>query len=442
MMLARNTLRRNPELASSVRQGFRAVLPSARSARGRSFYSAGGFSLLELMLVLFILGLLATTALVLTEGSDDQARYDETKRRLERIKHAIVGDPTRTVNGSPEISGYVADMGRLPGCLKELLVQETCAGAALPGWQPDAVSGIWAGWRGPYVHYLPERDGPALRDGWGNPDQADPDPNYGWTYQLYDAAGNETGDTAVAVAVSVQSLGEDGAAGGDANTFNADYPADGVLLVGAGDFKAHMQGWDAITLRLNNRSGAKIAVPADSLRLKLSHAEDGGVSAWPATAAERDADETLSATFPEDVGFEVPSLSEAGKFTVPAHVPPVAYRLAEVGTNYQLQKTEDGVSYFTIAEFSNTTLTPANPLPVGDTTLPAGTVVAFSTGLNGGGGMTMNMGSYSIIVACESDGSRFDGSCPGTSLNTPHFFNLAPRMQPLAPPSPLIWNIE
>lgn len=80
-----------------------------------------GFTLLELVLVLFLIALMASAALLLTEGVEDQARYDETKRRMELIRKAIVGDPSRTVNGGPEISGFVADMGRLPGCVAELL---------------------------------------------------------------------------------------------------------------------------------------------------------------------------------------------------------------------------------------------------------------------------------------------------------------------------------
>ena len=72
-----------------------------------------GFTLLEMVLVLFLIGLLASAGLLFTEGVEDQAKYDETKRRMELIRKAIIGDATRTINGAPEVSGFAADMGRL-----------------------------------------------------------------------------------------------------------------------------------------------------------------------------------------------------------------------------------------------------------------------------------------------------------------------------------------
>jgi prepilin-type N-terminal cleavage/methylation domain-containing protein len=148
-----------------------------------------GFTLLEMILVLFLIGLMASATLMLTENVEDQAKYDETKRRMEMMRKAIVGDPTRTVNGSPEISGFVADMGRLPLCVRELIDQKDCAEPATPltAWSIDTSTGIGFGWRGPYIQVLPERNGELhFRDGYGNTDSstAIDGQNSGWGFDV------------------------------------------------------------------------------------------------------------------------------------------------------------------------------------------------------------------------------------------------------------------
>jgi type II secretory pathway pseudopilin PulG len=151
-----------------------------------------GFTLLELVLVLFLLTLMASATLFLTENVDSQAKYDETKRRMEIIRQAIVGDPTRRLNGQTEISGFAADMGRLPECIAELLRQRNCADSAdLPAWQADPTTGIFSGWRGPYIRISPESNGDFhFRDGFANSDASDA-LNSGWTYTP-DASGGVT----------------------------------------------------------------------------------------------------------------------------------------------------------------------------------------------------------------------------------------------------------
>jgi prepilin-type N-terminal cleavage/methylation domain-containing protein len=195
-----------------------------------------GFTLLEMLLVLFLMALVASAGLMLTEGVEDQAKYNETRRRMEMMRRAIVGDPTRTVNGSPEISGFVADMGRLPGCVGELLglgpertpvtdprtFESPCDNTVtIPEWHMD--DGIASGWRGPYIQVLPERDGELrFRDGYGNSDASDAR-NSGWAYSVY----TET--------VSLASAGFDPVDSGDDTTaaelvVGADWQLDGLLV--------------------------------------------------------------------------------------------------------------------------------------------------------------------------------------------------------------------
>lgn len=190
-------------------------------------FCQSGFTLLEMVLVLFLLGLMASTTLMLSEGVEDQAKYDETKNRIMLIRKAVIGDSTRTINGNPEISGFVADVGRLPNDLRELTElaycltadfddEATCT-AAGKTWYEQPVYSIFyqcsdpiylnetdcttngetwdpnqenmsVGWNGPYIQVNPERDGSLkLRDAYGNSgDDSEGDAsdarNAGWSF--------------------------------------------------------------------------------------------------------------------------------------------------------------------------------------------------------------------------------------------------------------------
>jgi len=80
-----------------------------------------GFSLVELTVVLLIITLLASVAVRETSELAFQTRYEQTKERLEMIRQAILGNPKLIVNGQQAVSGFVADMGRLPHNLRELI---------------------------------------------------------------------------------------------------------------------------------------------------------------------------------------------------------------------------------------------------------------------------------------------------------------------------------
>lgn len=179
-----------------------------------------GFSLLELLVVVSLLGLLALSATALVDNVDEQHRFDLTKSKLQQIRRAILGDSSRTLNGEPDISGYVADMGRLPNNIEELLKQGAqTAWAAYPidVSAPD-VGDLYGGWRGPYLEALPETTGVAFRDGWGNPDASGVDPNFGWNV------------TSTATGMSVKSYGSDGPTGTGTGVYEIDYPSTGNLI--------------------------------------------------------------------------------------------------------------------------------------------------------------------------------------------------------------------
>jgi prepilin-type N-terminal cleavage/methylation domain-containing protein len=118
-----------------------------------------GFTLIEIILVLLLVGILAGLAANLLTNTLDQARFDESRRKMTILSNAMVGNPDLNTNGVRSDFGFVADVGRLPTSLTELMAQ-----GALPVW--DVVTGV--GWHGPYVpgDFAQNPDG-YRTDGWG-----------------------------------------------------------------------------------------------------------------------------------------------------------------------------------------------------------------------------------------------------------------------------------
>lgn len=225
-----------------------------------------GFTLVEVLVVLFILGSLSLLATFSIDGLNEQSRFDDTKTRLQQIKKAIIGDVGRTLNGEAEISGYVADMGRLPLDIQELVVQDGQADWGLSAVTASDISpavtiSLGAGWRGPYIDTLPESDGARrFRDGWGNGDLSDV--NFGWQYSANDISG-----------VSVQSFGADGLSGVSTDPiFDVDYPDTNVKLIESADYTVSLNG---ITVQMNKPIAAGLA---DDLVLRVYYVDDGVIS--------------------------------------------------------------------------------------------------------------------------------------------------------------------
>jgi prepilin-type N-terminal cleavage/methylation domain-containing protein len=205
---------------------------------------ARGFTLVELLVVIFILGALALTATFFVDGLDEQTRFDDTKSRLQQIRRAIIGDAARSLNGQADISGFVADMGRLPDNLQELLELGAMSPWALSSVQVGDLSPVtvelYGGWRGSYLEILPDSDGTRrFRDGWGNPDVSGvgPDLDFGWDYSASDVSG-----------VAVISYGRGGELGGT-ETYAIDYPATGANLIAVDDFTVRLN--EGLTVRFS-----------------------------------------------------------------------------------------------------------------------------------------------------------------------------------------------
>lgn len=197
--------------------------------------SRAGLTLLELLLVVFILSIVALSAVAITDRADEQLRYDDTAHRLQVLRMAIAGNPQADYDGRKLLSGYINDVGELPEGISELIdgIDPVTATPAVayaaqppvfdPTPDPSGFNNaddpvitlaeprflLAKGFRGPYVQTAPGTG--LFRDGWGN---VNPDPttdaiNHGWLFAFDPATG----------VLSLGSLGSD-------NLLNTVEPAD------------------------------------------------------------------------------------------------------------------------------------------------------------------------------------------------------------------------
>ncbi|MEN9361471.1 MAG: hypothetical protein RL095_3006 [Verrucomicrobiota bacterium] len=171
------------------------------------------FTLLELLLVLVILGILSASVAVLVSSGADEESHRNNQSRLDQIQIAICGDHGTLNSRNPVVSGFLADMGRLPNSLSELLNAPLTPGtASTSSWN----SVLQTGWRGPYLQ-IPVGIS-EFRDAWGNVGSADDASNFGWVYPLASSIATLNGSGGT---LTVGSNGKDGISGGtgyDADT--------------------------------------------------------------------------------------------------------------------------------------------------------------------------------------------------------------------------------
>lgn len=113
-----------------------------------------GYSLIELIVVVIILGILATVSIRALRSSDEVARTARTKAGLDLLAYAIAGNPELISAGSRADFGYVGDIGSLPPNLSALITNP----------------GGYATWAGPYISDQFTLSGSAtalFNDAWG-----------------------------------------------------------------------------------------------------------------------------------------------------------------------------------------------------------------------------------------------------------------------------------
>jgi len=217
-----------------------------------------GFTLLEILVVIGLLSILALGMAAMLEDDGHAQRDETTKERWKVIRRAVIGQPNLALNGSPVVSGYVSDMGRLPAVIAELplqdpqfdsnndgvddaacqfnganLVQPNYTDIAIPNYTvaPGFTNIVSGGWRGPYFH----REGSRFfGDGWFgfrdsqqtyNPKDTQDGCNYAWNV----ITPPPPATVADIADLEVQSFGNDRVAGGTGSS--EDYPPDNFLMV-------------------------------------------------------------------------------------------------------------------------------------------------------------------------------------------------------------------
>ena len=166
-----------------------------------------GLTLLELLLVVFILSVISFGAVSLIDTSDSQWRFEETKSRMARIRVAVVGEDEPVFAGQRRLAGFVADVGALPADLADLTGPPAAGDAAYQSCTPELEDGyqlsahaLFKGRRPPYLVLEASTDpsNPRYRDGWGTKSVANDALYHGW------------GWTVAADTLTVVSLGADG----------------------------------------------------------------------------------------------------------------------------------------------------------------------------------------------------------------------------------------
>jgi prepilin-type N-terminal cleavage/methylation domain-containing protein len=97
--------------------------------------SQSGFTLIELVAVILIIGILTAVAIGKLNSVVEKARFEETRDEMDRLVRAIVGDPGLHNHGIRSDFGYVGDVGAPPPNLDALVSNP----------------GGYATWRGPYI---------------------------------------------------------------------------------------------------------------------------------------------------------------------------------------------------------------------------------------------------------------------------------------------------
>lgn len=103
---------------------------------------AGGFTLVEILMVLLLVGILSAVGVNQFINFGGEARTAMTNEKLNQIKQAIIGDSRRVANGRYLNPGFESHMGSLPTALTDLTTQ-----GAQPAYNPFSKTG----WRGPYI---------------------------------------------------------------------------------------------------------------------------------------------------------------------------------------------------------------------------------------------------------------------------------------------------
>lgn len=121
-----------------------------------SIVREAGFTLVELVIILVVLGIIAGVAIPKFGGLTNNSKVTATKKEMLALKRAIVGDPSVVAGGQLVDRGFEGDVGFVPSSLSDLAIK--------PDSIPSYNKLTRLGWNGSYID---SSGGDYLRDAWG-----------------------------------------------------------------------------------------------------------------------------------------------------------------------------------------------------------------------------------------------------------------------------------
>lgn len=123
----------------------------------------GGFTLVELVIIIVVLGILASVAIPKLSDMAEGSKVNATKKEMAALKRAIVGNPEVVSGGHYVERGFEGDVSFVPSQLVDLAVR------------PDSIA-VYdkltrLGWNGTYID---SSGGNYLKDAWGTAYVYDP----------------------------------------------------------------------------------------------------------------------------------------------------------------------------------------------------------------------------------------------------------------------------
>ncbi len=246
-----------------------------------------GFTFLELIVVISVLGVLSSLATELIIQETNQSRYDKTRERLQQLRYALVGDPSRSLNGQVPFSGYIFDMGQVPTELRALTQKTYCSDASYTS--QSTCTGTWTdqgnAWKGPYLPVASSDE--RFTDGWGNghDDAYDfgwqlsyTDSNYTYTldessglYRYTDGSTTYTYDGSTPADITLTSYGLDNTEGtSSTNSDDQRHEADQSLTIAASTYAASaVTGGSSFSVKASSATAACLEIIKGNKQLDL-----------------------------------------------------------------------------------------------------------------------------------------------------------------------------